>query len=112
MLIVLLHLLLFGSARHVRNLTKAWLNEHAAVVRQSLRNWGQRYRFRFSADGKDEEALAHSRGSLWEIRDVALRLWAVSNVHLVSLDKRSCYDVVLINTVLLADRIYWSSSNA
>jgi hypothetical protein len=52
------------------------MSTHAAVVRQSLRNWGQRYRF---------------------------RLWETSNVHLVTLDKRSCYDVVLINTVLLAD---------
>jgi hypothetical protein len=59
--------------------------------------------FRFSAVGKDKEALAHSRGSLWEICGAALRLWAASDVDLVNLDKRSCYDVVLINAVMLAD---------
>jgi hypothetical protein len=84
--------------------TAVWLTRHAPVVRKSMNYWGQREWFKFSVDGKDIEALTHSRspGPLLEICDIVLRLLAASAVHSVSLDKCDCFNVAMINAVSLA----------
>jgi hypothetical protein len=77
--------------------TLVWLTPNAAVAHEdervvrSLRqlNGSRRFRYSFSADGKDIVALARSRQHLLEICDVVVRLLAASVVHSVYLEQWS-----------------------
>jgi hypothetical protein len=83
--------------------TVSWLTPHAAVAREyglGTAAWNQLYgscSFTFHANGKDLIAFGRSTEYLLEICDVILRLLAVSEVHRVTISKRSSPDNVLIN---------------
>jgi hypothetical protein len=87
--------------------TITWLTPHAAIVLadgrvQLFRREFNKYRFRFTVDGKEIVAWARSIEALSEICDVVLRLVAASVVHSVLLRQLIPVDGALINAASLA----------
>jgi hypothetical protein len=77
--------------------TVAWLTPYAAVVREhgqavnGCEQMDEAYYFSFNADGKDIVAVARSPEYLLEIRDIVVRLLAVS----VAQSVRLSYDALI-----------------
>jgi hypothetical protein len=85
--------------------TATWLTPHAFIVDEGKRTWLKMdllCHFCFSADGKELVALAREPRHLFEIRDIILRLLAVSVVHSVTLGKGKHLDGGLISAPPLA----------